>query len=133
LLVSALTREAATERVQVWLNQQDPVALMISDWVVTEFASALSVKIRTHQLRVEDRAKAMNLFTRLKAESLVVAPVTRGHFATAARFADQHGLGLRAGDALHLAVAADHGATIFTLDKRLAEAATALGVRAEMV
>jgi predicted nucleic acid-binding protein len=106
---------------------------MISDWVVTEFASALSVKIRMHQLKVEDRAKTVNLFTRLKAESLFVAPITREHFAAAARFADQHGLGLRAGDALHLAVAADHGATIFTLDKRLAEAATSLGVRAEMV
>ena len=51
-------------------------------------------------------------------------------FRVAARIADQHKLGLRAGDALHLAIAADHGATIATLDKRLADAALALGVTA---
>jgi uncharacterized protein len=96
LLVSALTREAATERIQVWLSRQDPAALMISDWVVTEFASALSVKMRINQLSVESRAKAVTLFTRLKAESLTVVPVTRDHFVAAAWFADQHVLGLRA-------------------------------------
>lgn len=106
--------------------------LMISDWVVTEFASALSIKIRMDQLSVEDRAKAVGLFTRLKAESLMVVPITRDCFLTAARFADQYGLGMRAGDALHVAVAAEHGATICTLDKRLAEAATTLGVSAHL-
>jgi uncharacterized protein len=133
LLIAALTQEAATERVQVWLSQQEPAAMMISDWVVTEFASALSVKIRMNQLRIKDRAKAVSLFTRLKAESLRMMPITRDHFVTAARFADQYGLGLRAGDALHVAAAAEHGATICTLDKRLAEAATALGVGVEIV
>lgn len=115
------------------MNRQDPGSLIISDWVVTEFASALSVKIRMNRLSVEDRAKAVGLFTRLKAESLAVLPISRDHFVTAARFADQYALGLRAGDALHVAVAAEQGATIFTLDTRLADAATALGVRAELV
>jgi hypothetical protein len=32
--------------------------------------------------------------------------------ATAARFADQYALGLHAGDALDLAIAVDHGATL---------------------
>ncbi len=41
---------------------------------------------------------------------------------------DQQGLGLRAGDALHLAVAAEHGATLWTLDVRMAEAGPVLGV-----
>jgi predicted nucleic acid-binding protein len=84
-------------------------------------------------LSVEQRASAVSLFTDLRIRSLAVAPVTREHFQVAARFADQSGLGLRAGDALHVAVAAELGATLCTLDKRLAEAAVALGVRAEMV
>jgi predicted nucleic acid-binding protein len=128
-----LTREAATERVQIWLNGRDPFELVISDWVVTEFAAALSVKTRVGPLRLEDRAKAAGLFDRLKDESLTVVPVTRHNFLMAARFADQPGLGLRAGDAFHVAIAADQGATLCTLDKRLAEAATALGVATEMV
>jgi predicted nucleic acid-binding protein len=50
-------------------------------------------------------------------------------FRTAARYADQYALGLRAGDALHLAICADHGATLCTLDRRLGEAGAALGVK----
>jgi uncharacterized protein len=133
LLVAALTNEAATAHVQVWLSQQDPEALLVSEWVATEFASALSIKIRTGALTVEERARVAGAFTRLKLESLTVVPVTREHFLTAARFAAQHGIGLRAGDALHVAVAAGHGATICTLDKRLADGAIALGVSAWMV
>ncbi len=132
MLVAALTNEAATGRVQLWLSQQDPAGLLISEWVVTEIASALSIKIRMGQLTVEDRAKVTGLFTRLKEESLTVVPVIRDHFLTAGRFAEQYGIGLRAGDALHVAVAAARGATICTLDRRLAEGATAVGVSAEL-
>jgi len=55
--------------------------------------------------------------------------VSRLQLRTAARFADQHVLGLRAGDALHLAVCADLGATLCTLDQRLRHAGSALGVK----
>ncbi len=106
--------------------------LAISDWVVTEFSSALSIKLRMKHLGIEQRALATGLFTTLKSR-LLVAQITRNHFLTAARFADQYGLGLRAGDALHIAAAAELGATIRTLDKRLSEAAMALGVATALV
>lgn len=132
-MVAALGNEAATGRVQLWLSRQDPERLLISEWVSTEFASALSIKIRTGQLTVEDRARVAGLLTRLKAESLTVVPVAREHFVAAARLADQFAIGLRAGDALHVAVAAGLGATICTLDRRLADSAVVLGVSAELV
>ena len=37
-------------------------------------------------------------------------------FRVAAKFVDQVALGLSAGDALHLAVASEHGATVHTVD-----------------
>jgi len=120
LLVAALTNETATARIQTWLTEQNPDELLISDWVVTEFSSALSIKVRTGQIAVEHRASALALFTRLSAESFTVLPVTPSHFRTAARFADQYTLALRAGDALHLAIAGDKGASLCTLDRRLA-------------
>ena len=72
-------------------------------------------------------------FNKLVAESFTVLSVIGAQFRAAARFADQHALGLRAGDALHLAIASEHGITVHTLDQRLAEAGPALGVPAQLL
>ena len=128
LLVATLTNEAETGRMQSWLGQQPPEDLAISDWVATEFSSALSIKLRTGQIGVADRAEALAMFARLAIDSFTVVPVSRLQFRLAARFADQYALGLRAGDALHLAICADQGMTLCTLDRRLCDAGSALGI-----
>jgi len=50
VLVSALTNETDTSLWQTWLAEQDAPELAISDWTVTEFAAALSNKLRTGAL-----------------------------------------------------------------------------------
>ena len=119
LLVAALTNETETNRIQRWLGRQAEDDLAISDWVATEFSSALSIKLRAGHIEPVHRADALAMFTRLTTNSFAVVPVSRLQFRTAARFADQHELGVRAGDALHLAICADQGATLCTLDRRL--------------
>jgi uncharacterized protein len=133
VLVAALTNETETLRMQKWLGAQAPGDLTISEWVATEFSAALSIKIRTGQIEPWHRAEALAAFTRLWVDSLETLPISGAQFRSAARFADQHAFGLRAGDALHLAIAADHGATIVTLDRGLAEAASAFGVSARLL
>ena len=133
VLVTALTNEPEAKRVQAWLRGHDPGNLTISEWVATEFSSALSVKLRRRRIDAADRAEALVLFSNLRSGGITILPVSGSQFRTAARFADQHALGLRAGDALHLAICADHGATLCTRDRGLSEAATALGVKTTLL
>jgi uncharacterized protein len=132
VLVSALTNEAASPRIQLWLEMQEPDSLRISLWVETELSSALSLKVRTGALTPALREICLRGFAALKDESLTVTPIKPKHFVLAARLVDASPLGLRAADALHLAVSMDIGATLCTLDKRFADAAAAAGANVLM-
>lgn len=133
VLVSALTLEARTEHAQSWLGRQEAGSLAVSHWVMTEFSAALSMKLRRGHLQPQERSQALAVFANLLDDSFHVLDVTATDFQVAARLADQHVTGLRAGDALHVAVAANRGARIRTLDSGLAEAAEALGVSASLI
>jgi hypothetical protein len=64
LFVAALINEQETAHIQGWLSGRDPDELAVSDWIATEFSSALSIKVRTGQTELAHRADALALFTR---------------------------------------------------------------------
>lgn len=133
VLVSALTKEVATTRVQTWLVDQDSANLAISDWVIAEFSAALSVKLRVGTIDANERSEALAEFREMSESALRVLTVGRAQFHAAASLAGQFALGLKAGDALHVAIAFDHGARLCTLDRRLSKAAHSLGASAMLI
>lgn len=133
VLIALLVGEPSIENIIAWLQKNEDKRTVISEWTITEFSSALSVKARVEQMLPEQRQLALTGFNRMVASSLEMLPVLSRHFTIAARLADNMEIGLRSGDALHLAIALEVDAEIVTLDKRFAAAATALGGRSALL
>jgi predicted nucleic acid-binding protein len=129
VLVAALTQEDATDRIQRWLHEQAANELSISDWVTVEYSSALSIKLRTGQIALSHRERALANFNALRSQSLNLLPINAADLQTAAKLVNQHTSGLRGGDALHLAIAMANGTILCTLDRQMAEAGVVLGAR----
>lgn len=130
-LVATLVTEKHTDRVMAWFIRQPIGTLFISEWTIPEVASALSLKLRTGQLTIDQRAAALSTWSRLRGATLHTLGIASEHFEAAAGFANQYQLGVRGGDALHLAVAATSGFRLVTLDATMARAAPLLGVPVE--
>lgn len=133
LLVAALTPEAHTATAQEWLADQTPEQLVISEWTATEFSAALSMKVRMRHLDESARSEVLAVFNTMKNETFEVLAVKQTDFVSAARLADHHESGLRAGDALHLGIAANATQQIVSLDKTLVDAALAAGIAARLL
>jgi predicted nucleic acid-binding protein len=133
VLVAALATEVHTPRAQRWLLAAEADALATSGWATAEFSSAMSLKLRMGSIDPEGRKAALDGLAAMLSDSLVLLTIVDAYFHAAAGFADRHTLGLRAPDALHLAIAAGNGATLVTLDKRLASAGKKLGVATRLI
>lgn len=132
-IIAVLTEEVATQRVWAWLEQQAESALAISNWTLTEVPSALSLKVRTGVLPIKERNEVLSFWRGSLLATFARLNVTPADFELAGSFTERHELNLRAGDALHIAVAYASGCTLVTLDKVMAKAAIACGVSVEAV
>ena len=77
LLVASLTNDAATAKVQRWLGGQLAGTLCVSGWTITEFSSALSIKLRSDELTAQQRASVMTHWRLMLAENLGSGPNNR--------------------------------------------------------
>lgn len=127
-VVSALTSEIRTRAVQGWIGNQSPDELAISEWVSTEVAAALARKVRSGHLPAHEQPSAWSAYRRMISQGLETLPIRMAHFSLATEMTAEPELNLRAGDALHLAIARDHGASVLTLDEAMFEAGRLLGL-----
>jgi predicted nucleic acid-binding protein len=110
-----------------------PGASIVSEWTLTEAASALALKVRTGALTAAQRDVAAAHIARAIATAHRREAVENGDFVAAADMIVQCPSPLRSGDALHLAIAKRLGATVITFDGEMQQAAAALSITFQAV
>lgn len=133
LIVSTLGPERNSVVARRWLGEQEPTALAISLWTDTEVASAMARKRRSGKLTQQSQADSLAVWRRGLRAGMHIADVRADDFGRAAELINAGQRGLRASDALHLAIAERHGWGMATLDPDLADAARAVGLDAPAI
>jgi predicted nucleic acid-binding protein len=128
VLLSLFFRDSGTRAALSWLEARgnDPIAT--SHWALTEFVSAAGIMARRGELSAELHREGIARLRRFCAARLTLETPEAADFERAAIWLENFPSGLRAGDALHLAVCARLGTVLCTADGVLAEAAAVLGL-----
>lgn len=127
-LVPLFIREPLSDKVVAWVEASGE-RLAVSEWTLVEFASAASIKVRMGQVSGPLARQAVARVREFAQAHCVIAVPGHAEFQRAAELTADPTLNLRAGDALHLAIAASLGASgMLCLDAAMAEAARAMGI-----
>ncbi len=128
-LVALLTGEARGDALLRWLARHPRSEYCISDWVITEFASALAIKARRGDLDEDGLAQVWLAFEEACDTLLAVERVQEEDFGQAAALCLQPATRLRSGDSLHLAIASRLAcASVVSYDDTLSRNARAGGL-----
>lgn len=133
LLFSLIYRDAGSEAALGWLEQVGTGEILISHWVQTEFVSAAGSMARRGDVDARLHREGLLQFRRFVAARLKVETPIAADFDRAAVWLEDYPSGLRAGDALHLSIAARVGAALCSADNTLLAAAADLGLVTEAV
>lgn len=127
VLVAYLVPEKYSRQADAALHEYEHQPLTVSAWVRTELVSALGLKCRTGQIDEAAMQTVLQQFRLLNPQFLDL-PVTPTDFIRAEHLLGDWQTGLRAGDALHLAIAQRHGCGLLTLDRVLADSGNRVGL-----
>jgi predicted nucleic acid-binding protein len=127
VLVPLFVAEANSAVAQARISNE---ILFVSDFAATEFSAAIARRVRTGEV---PESEAVMIFTSFddwaKRATTTLAHETED-VLTATAYVRRLDLGLRAPDALHIALANRLGLTLYTFDVRMTAAAAALGIAA---
>ncbi len=127
-LVPAFIREPKSDAVLAWIENSGE-RLVVSEWAIAEFSSAAAIKVRTGEVAPAMAKQARARVLGFAQEHCSVVVPQREEFRRAAELAGEVDLKLRAGDALHLAIAeASKAQGVLCLDEAMAAAAKAIGL-----
>jgi predicted nucleic acid-binding protein len=132
VLLAVLMPEAHSTTAAAFLEQAS-APLAISSWSITEIHSALGLKVGTKALSPSQAEAVLQGFERSLAPGLLELELEPQDFRNANACLRGWRSSLRAGDALHLAIASGRGATLCSLDALFVAAAQQLGLDAQLL
>ena len=127
MIVSLFVRDATTERARSFIATHQPTPI-VSNFGAAEFASALSIRLRTGRLDMTEARSAFFQFDDWRAVAVWSYELTSGDVRAADAFVRRLDLPLRAPDALHIAMARRLDCPLATFDARMADCGKILGV-----
>ncbi len=130
-LTPLLLEEATSSKIEAFFNKCAAGELSISHWTRVEFSSLIAREVRMGGLTAGDASQVIAQFDELVADSFQVLVPMAADYELAKDYIQHFDSKLRAGDALHLAIARNHDAKmLYTLDQGLLDAAKLLKVQA---
>lgn len=129
VLAAILLRDPESERAERLLLSLLGEPQLISHWTGVEVSSAIARRLRMRDINAREAARARLAYDEEFVAKHDVLMLTAADYARARSLLAVDGTKLRAGDALHLAIALNHGVSTFhTLDKDLREFAVQSGL-----
>jgi len=133
VFVALCTTEPKSDDVAKWYINSS-AKMISSTWAFTEFSSALSLKVRTGQITEKQSREAWKKFDGLCQNDIELLPIENEVYYSAGILVIDSKSNLRAGDALHLAVAKQlKSKSLATLDKVLAKNASNVKIQAVLI
>jgi predicted nucleic acid-binding protein len=132
-LVPLILPETTSNQIAAFVRELPAGQFTVSHWTRVEFSSLIAREVRMGGLDAQTATQADHRFEVMLEESFSILLPNADDFGLAKRYLGRFETGLRAGDALHLAIASNHRVgTIFSLDKTLLEAGKILGLPVSM-
>lgn len=130
-LAPLILEEATSTRIEAFFARLPVGELYVSHWTRVEFTSLVAREVRMGGLAETDALRAVAQFDELVTESFQVVAPGVADYELAKAYIVHFATKLRAGDALHLAIAHNNGAkTFYTLDEELLNAARLMKIHA---
>lgn len=130
-LAPLILEESSSTKIEAFFARHPAGEFYVSHWTRVEFASLIAREVRMGGLAESDALLAIGQFDELVTESFQVLVPAIADYELAKTYVQHFAAKLRAGDALHLAIASNHSAkTLYTLDAGLLNAARLLKVHA---
>lgn len=125
--------ESTSEKIAAFVRTLPVEELTVSHWTRVEFSSLIARDVRMSVLDAAAGARADARFEAMVDASFAVLLPNADDFGLAKRYLGKFNTGLRAGDALHLAIAGNRqAAAIYSLDKGLLMAGRLLDLPVSM-